>query len=76
AKISEFETMHTPKAKGFFDAFVEQLFARTGLDREAIRLARKRLGAFDDAVRVLVDALEHEGSPRIWAITPADVRLR
>ncbi|MCB9881317.1 MAG: signal peptide peptidase SppA [Planctomycetes bacterium] len=76
AKISEFETMHTPKAKGFFDAFVEQLFARTGLDREAIRLARKRLGAFDGAVRVLVDALEHEGSPRIWAITPADVRLR
>lgn len=76
AEISDFEIEHKPSPKSFMDSFAESLL-NIELDvKGAVETAAIKRLNLDSALRVVLDAIENEGQPRIWALMPGSLDVR
>lgn len=72
------EVRHLPKAKDFAQSLVEQMFdasVRAGAETGLLAMAAK-LSRLDGLFVLLGDAMAQDGSPKVYALMPEDLRVR
>jgi protease-4 len=73
------EVRHAPKQRDFASALMEKLFD-AGADAAAdprLRLLLSGMGRLDGIAQLIHDALAGQGAvPRVYALLPADLRIR
>jgi protease-4 len=76
---ADVEVVHVPEPKNFADSLFASLFdaqVLTGEQSTLLRAVLAQCGAFGEVLGVVHDALTGDGSPRIYALGPAGLRVR
>ncbi len=72
----DFEIIHTPKPKSFFESLAAGFNAKAVFDSSLIGLATKRLN-LDRALRIVIDSVQNErASATVWAMLPETYEIR
>jgi protease-4 len=73
----DYEVTHLPKPADMFAALMRDMMDVKALLPDAtLRLAAKRLGGLEPALRILYDALTAERPTQAWVMMPEMIRLR
>ncbi|MEE2888044.1 MAG: signal peptide peptidase SppA [Planctomycetota bacterium] len=73
----EFEITHLPSPADMFSSLVgDMMGVKALLPGTALQLVARRAGAFEPALRILLDALEGDRPTRVWAMMPEGMVFR
>ncbi len=72
-----YEVLHRPRPKSFMDLFAEELMSVRALLAQKLAVAVLPESAdLRVPLAMLWDALHHRGPARVWAVMPAELRIR